>query len=269
MTSQRYRRVIVGFDGSPAAVTALDWASAEARLHGASLVICTVVPDGQEPATSDALATLRRSVQELTGGEPEVRCVPGSPAVALITACTPSDLLVLGAHGRSALAGVLLGSVSRACLHRAPCPVAVVPATGERPRHDRVIAAVDGSGPSRRALRAAAIEAELRGASLRVVHAVHWDPLGVEWITPTKEQLVAWGERLVAAELAATGVRAITEVVHGHPKEVLIQAAQEADLLVLGHRGRNPLAGLLLGSTSEHCARHAPCPVIVVRPPQD
>ncbi|ADG88581.1 universal stress protein [Thermobispora bispora] len=102
MTSQRYRRVIVGFDGSPAAVAALDWASAEARLHGASLVICTVVPDGQEPATSDALATLRRSVQELIGGEPEVRCVPGSPAVALITACTPSDLLVLGAHGRSA-----------------------------------------------------------------------------------------------------------------------------------------------------------------------
>mgnify|MGYP002622686212 CR=1 FL=1 len=270
MTSQRYHRVIVGYDGSPAAETALAWAAREARLHRAPLVTLTAVRERpEEPAATDLLVSLRRSVAAVTGDHvPDVRCVPGSPAAELVAACTPADLLVVGREGGGALAGVLLGSVSRACLHQAPCSVAVVPAGERRSRHDRVIAAVDGSAASRHALCRAADEARLRGAELRVVHAVYWDHLGVELITPTPEELVSWGERLVAAELAETGVHAATEIVHGHPKRILVQAAGNADLLVLGHRGRNPLAGLLLGSTSEHCARHAPCPVIVVRPAQ-
>lgn len=268
MTARKYERVIAGFDGSPVAVAALAWAAEEARLHGAPLVTVTVSRERtEESAAADALAALRRSVADVVGdGVAEVRCVPGSPAAEITAACTPADLLVVGTRGGSALAGVLLGSVSRACLHHAPCPVTVVPAAERRERHNRVIAAVDGSEPARHALRAAAVEAELRGAELRVVHAVYWEHLGVEMITPTPQELVSWGERLVADELAATGVDAAAEVVYGHPKQILVRSAEGADLLVLGHRSRNPLAGLLLGSTSEHCARHAPCPVMIVRP---
>jgi Universal stress protein family len=52
-------------------------------------------------------------------------------------------------------------------------------------------------------------------------------------------------------------------VVADHAAEVLVHHSAEADLLVLGLRKRNPVAGLLLGSTSEHCAQHAHCPVMV------
>jgi nucleotide-binding universal stress UspA family protein len=53
--------------------------------------------------------------------------------------------------------------------------------------------------------------------------------------------------------------------VPGHAGDVLVRHSTHADLLVIGSRGRNQLAMLLLGSTSDHCARHAGCPVMVVR----
>ena len=51
----------------------------------------------------------------------------------------------------------------------------------------------------------------------------------------------------------------------GHPAEVLVAAAQGADLLVVGSRGHVALPGRLLGSVSEHVAARASCPVVVVR----
>lgn len=267
MTSQRRHRVVVGFDGSTAAQAALAWAVPEARLHGVPLVAVTVLRDpGPDVAEEEILGPLRRLIAEIAGDGFEFRHFHGSPAAGLVAACGPRDLLVVGSAG-GGWGGPPLGSVARACLHHAPCPVAVVPEFArERPRYGRVIAAVDGSEPSRRALLFAAHEATLRGVRPHVVHAVHWDHLGVEFVTPTPEELASWGERLVATELAETGVDAEIEIVHGHPRQVLVEAAEEADLLVLGHSGHNPLAGLLLGSTSDHCARHASCPVIVVRP---
>jgi nucleotide-binding universal stress UspA family protein len=129
----------------------------------------------------------------------------------------------------------------------------------------RVIVGVDGSVHSRAALFVAAEEARLRGATLQVLHAVYWDRIGTELITPTSEQLLEWGHKLVDAELAATAVYGEPTVVPGHPGEVLVRHSGDADLLVLGTRGRNPAASLLLGSVSEHCVRHARCPVLVTR----
>jgi nucleotide-binding universal stress UspA family protein len=56
-----------------------------------------------------------------------------------------------------------------------------------------------------------------------------------------------------------------TRVVHGHPAQVLLDAANRADLLVVGSRGHGAFAGALLGSVSQHCVRHARCPVLIVR----
>jgi nucleotide-binding universal stress UspA family protein len=130
-----------------------------------------------------------------------------------------------------------------------------------------VVVGVDGSGRARQALRVAAEEARLRSAALDVVHVVHWDNIGTELLTPTVERLLGWGDKLVGAELAGTGVAGTPSVEHGYPGEVLVRHSAEADLLVLGSRGHNPVSGLLLGSTSEHCARHGHCPVMVVHLP--
>jgi nucleotide-binding universal stress UspA family protein len=57
------------------------------------------------------------------------------------------------------------------------------------------------------------------------------------------------------------------QVVQGHPAKVLIEAAANADLLVVGSRGHGGFVGALLGSVSHRCVAHATCPVVVVPPP--
>ncbi|MCX4618160.1 universal stress protein [Streptomyces viridodiastaticus] len=56
-----------------------------------------------------------------------------------------------------------------------------------------------------------------------------------------------------------------TEVHYGTPASVLLRAARDASLLVVGSRGLGGFAGLLLGSVAQHCVQHAACPVVVVR----
>jgi nucleotide-binding universal stress UspA family protein len=53
--------------------------------------------------------------------------------------------------------------------------------------------------------------------------------------------------------------------VRGHPAQVLLDAADRPDLLVMGSRGHGGFAGALLGSVSQHCVQHARCPVLIVR----
>jgi nucleotide-binding universal stress UspA family protein len=270
------RQVLVGFDGSAGAVAALGWGAREAQLHGVGLVAFAAldtappapVPQRLSVGDSEALLdSLRNAVQKITPDHPAAfRYGIGVAAQLLIAACQAEDVLVVGARGRSLFAGLLLGSVSRACLKAAPCPVVVVREDTEPARPvGRVIVGVDASEPSRRALQVAAREAEVRGAALHAIHAVHWDHLGVELIAPATQQLVAWGKDLVAAELAGSRVAARPVILNGHPSDVLVRHSKHADLLVLGSRGHSQVAGMLLGSTSDYCTRHASCPVMVVR----
>lgn len=266
------QRVVVGFDGSESARAALAWAVAEARLHEACLEVWTVIeppPRGTpDEAAAGVAEELRVVAERITEGvRADFRVSRGGAASELCAACAESDLLVVGSRGRSPFAGLLLGSVSRACLHHARGSVAVVPAPSEPASSGgAVLVGIDTSGHSRHALLVAAQEARLRGAELQVIHAVHWDHMGVELIEPTTEQLVTWGESLIRTELAAAGVEARSMVLPGRASDVLVGLSAEADLLVLGSRGHNALAALALGSTSDHCVRQASCPVLVVRP---
>jgi nucleotide-binding universal stress UspA family protein len=268
------RKVVVGFDGSAGAAAALGWGVREARLHGAALVAFAVldaVPLAWRPhAAGDRearLASLDEAVQKIATDHPAVlRYAEGVAERELVAACRPEDVLVVGSRGLGAFTAVLLGSVSRACLKAAPCPVVVVREHAEPARPlGRVLVGVDASEPSRRALLVAAEEARVRGAALHAVHAVHWDHIGVELTVPSRRQLVGWGRSLVAAVLADSGVTARPVILDGHPADALVRHSEHADLLVLGHHRHSPLTGTRLGSTSDFCARHAPCPVMVVR----
>ncbi|TNC21575.1 universal stress protein [Amycolatopsis alkalitolerans] len=255
-------RVIAGYDSSPHAGSALAWAAAEARRWQAELHVLTVADP--RARADDLRAHLRPELDRITGGLPAEHHVEhGDAAARLVGTCTADDLLVIGSRGRGPLAERLLGSVSHACLHTARCPVVIV---REQPRPPRgvVLAGVDGSAAARHALTVAAGEARRGGAALHALHVVYWEHLGGEWIIPTVDDLVGWGKQLLEKELAETGVTALPEVIHGYPTDVLTRRSEHADLLVLGARGHSPLTTLLLGSTADHCARHARCPIMIV-----
>ena len=139
----------------------------------------------------------------------------------------------------------------------------------------RIVVGVDGSEPAVRALGWAIEEARLRGTPLLVVSAWHvpaavYGPSGFvppvsESIDQTFREVAAEAAEEAAGRAREAGVEVETDVREGHPAEILVEAAQDADLLVVGSRGHGGFAGLLLGSVSGQCAHHAPCPLVVVR----
>lgn len=141
----------------------------------------------------------------------------------------------------------------------------------------KIVVGVDGSDGSIEALRWAARQAELTGATLHVVTAwafpEHRTPFGVVFDIAESADPTARARRkldgLIADVLGShENVTLRAEVIPGNEAEVLIHAARDADLLVVGSRGRGGFAGLLLGSVSVHCVRYAHCPVVVIRHPE-
>jgi nucleotide-binding universal stress UspA family protein len=134
--------------------------------------------------------------------------------------------------------------------------------------HGRIVVGVDGSPASVDALRWAAQQAALTGASLETVTSWSYPTTygfpviaNVDWEQGARAVL----EQAITDALGEAGPPVRRRVVEGHPAQVLARAAEGADLLVVGSRGHGGFAGLLLGSVSEHVVAHAPCPVVVVR----
>jgi nucleotide-binding universal stress UspA family protein len=135
-----------------------------------------------------------------------------------------------------------------------------------------IVVGIDGADPAETALRWAVDEARRRQAPLRIVHVLEWHPVDSSELPGHTYVEVIWasGNALVGA--AVDQVRAIdpglsvrSAVLLGRPAECLLDAAHDAQLVVLGHRGRGGFAGMLLGSVPERVASHASCPVAVVR----
>ena len=143
-----------------------------------------------------------------------------------------------------------------------------------------IVVGVDGSQDSKDALRWAARQAELTGATLRVLTA--WQlpiSFGTVWQMPAtygkshdfaQKDFAEDARKTLHAEIDEVLGEDRTELVTpqlviGHPAQVLIEASRGAGLLVVGGRGHGGFAGMLLGSVSQHCVSHAACPVVVVR----
>ena len=142
----------------------------------------------------------------------------------------------------------------------------------------RIVVGVDGSEHADSALRWALEEAMLRDAAVEAVHA--WNVNAVA--TPADAGLVplAWSEntelidatRDAAERLAQEQVRRVAggddrvtvSVIQGEPTDVLLAAAEDADLLVVGNRGHGHLMQVLFGSTSARVSDRSHCPVVVV-----
>ncbi|WP_307791214.1 universal stress protein [Streptomyces actuosus] len=138
-----------------------------------------------------------------------------------------------------------------------------------------ILAGIDDTPNSWLAADWAATEAELRGSALRLVHAVGpgpeigYDETGADLTRQVFETVTGMldeSRARIGASHPSLSIDAF--VAHDRPAEAILDAAEDADLIVVGTRGRGGFAGLLLGSVSRRVAAHADRPVVVVREPR-
>jgi len=133
---------------------------------------------------------------------------------------------------------------------------------------DEIVVGIDGDPSAATALRWAVREARLRDCRVRAVYAytepvvadVMVPPDRAEHLVQAREAALAWRD----AALGAAGYDVEVEVRIGPAGPCLIDAAQGAELLVVGCREHHPLYRLVHGSVSQYCVAHAPCPVVAV-----
>jgi nucleotide-binding universal stress UspA family protein len=134
----------------------------------------------------------------------------------------------------------------------------------------RIVVGVDGFESSKAALRWAIRQAKLTGAAVDAVIAWHI-PAGAGWIpTPDmpdyqEDAVTVLAEAINEMCTVDPDVQVCPRVLQGRAGQVLVEAADGADLLVVGAEGHRGLAEALLGSVGQYCANHASCPVVVMR----
>jgi nucleotide-binding universal stress UspA family protein len=137
----------------------------------------------------------------------------------------------------------------------------------------RIVVGVDGSESGERALRWAVHEAFHRpGATIKAVKAYSVDgpDANTQWYRAQSETNAqdVLGAQVVRALNDNPRVAVTTQVVQGNAVEALLDAAQAADVLVLGSHGHGRIFHAMLGSVAEACVRMATCPVLVVPAPR-
>ncbi len=278
MTGKMYG-IVAGYDGSPGAAQALRWAAREARARDTALTVCLAwTPDHVELPTETGLCDLaRQHGQEiLTRGLPYAESLlgpgrvradlaGGAAARVLCERSRNAEMVVVGSRGHSELPGLRLGSVSWQVAGHASGRVVVVRGPW-RPANQApgpVVAGVDGSPGGRAAIAFAFEEAALRGVPLLAVCALTDAPGRLGEIRRIREDF----EDLMTDEAKAhPEVSVWHRVLPGTPRAALLTAAAEAQLLVVGARGRGGFEEMSLGSIAHAVLQYAACPVAVVRP---
>jgi nucleotide-binding universal stress UspA family protein len=278
LVAEELSPVVVGVDGSDPSHVALRWAADEAVRRGRPLRIMhalepwTEVPFYPVAMMTEILqqaggAILERAIGEVRGRHPGLGVTTAldvePPAVALRRQAEEAYEVVVGHRGRGGFASLLLGSVSLHTVGYANAPVVVV-RDGDRPEQREVVVGIDLSKHAAAALRYAFDAAVLREALLRVIYA--WCPpegpyavLEVAELAQAVRQeahgiVASWRERYPQVAVAE-------ECPREHPVKALVEASEDADLVVVAARGHT---GLRLGSVSHGLIHHARCPVAVV-----
>jgi nucleotide-binding universal stress UspA family protein len=233
-----------------------------------------------EDDLAEKLVARARERIEKRGIKANSQVLKGYPATAIVDFAhdSKSDIIMVGSHGHSGIARIIMGSTARTVVRTAPCSVEVVRGTGRQPDGRlRIILATDGSAYSFTAARSIASRPWPAGSEVRIISVM--DP-GIPAIDPwysagrllerIREEQTRHAETATAEAsqiVSATELAVSKLVVSGIPKWRIPDEAREweANLIVLGSHGRRGVTRLLMGSVSEAVAMHAHCSVEVVR----
>ncbi len=296
--------ILVGVDGSPSSLAAVEWAARDAEMHGIPLNLVHVSPAVTEffgsvppaPLPDDYSSWQEQHAHQILEEAHKIAAEAAAPSGAyqisgevlynapilptLIDLSKHAQMVVVGCRGQTAVARALLGSVSSGLVHHARCPVAVVhdddiPASASS--HAPVVVGVDGSPASQLATDIAFDEAARRGVGLVALHA--WSDMGpldfgrpgqspIEWSNFEVREQELLAERLAGWQERYPEVAVHKVVVSDRPAPRLLQQAETAQLVVVGSHGRGGFTGMLLGSVSRAVVNSARVPVIVARKPE-
>jgi nucleotide-binding universal stress UspA family protein len=246
------RPILVGVDGSVSSLEAVRWAARETAHRDAPLrLLHGCLPDEPAEQGRDWLREAESAAREVTDVPIRTAWRLGPPTDELAVASRSAALVVLGSRGLGGISGLTLGSVTVAIAGYGYCPAVVVrgeapPATGP------IVVGADGTALSDAAVEFAFGAAAAREVPLIAVRAVA--PAGDP--EDLGDRLAPWQSKYPDVELRA-------QTVEDRPVRALLHAARDAQLVVVGARGRG---GFGLGSTSRALLRYADCPVTVLRP---
>lgn len=295
--STEIRDIAVAVDGSESAAKAIAWAANAAAKRKTSVTLVSAYhlpqfmyaegmvppPELYEELAAEAQDKVDAAYQAIKAFDENIEVkgyvYESSPIDLLLKVSQSAEMIVMGSRGRGGLSGLVLGSVSAAVVSHAHCPVVVVRADShvtEQNKYGPVLVGVDGSEVSRAALRRAFEEAQARGAVLQALHA--WSDSAMsssmvglvqahqQWEQAVNEekQLLERELEPLRAEFPEVEVEALSEC--DNPVKLLVNKAQDAQLVVVGSRGRGGFTGMVLGSTSRALLQSVPCPLMVVRP---
>ncbi|MCX5150764.1 universal stress protein [Streptomyces sp. NBC_00320] len=286
------RTLVVGVDGSPQSRAAADWAAREAVRRDLPLHVVhawlwaplggPMVQD-RDTEAQRADDVLKEVEGELAHRYPDLvltaEVLSDVPVPALLRAAKDAELLVIGTRGHGALVGFLLGSYGRQVIAAAECPVVSVRSAHGRPvavpeEGEVVVGQQGGVEESAEVLRVAFEAAVARKVPLRAVRAWSLPPVygyspGSMWIADQFGGLepyekAALEQALEPWRLKYPEVEVVTHVEQGSGGHVLLTAASDAQLLVVGRRVRESAVGAHIGSVAHAVLHHAVCPVAVV-----
>ncbi len=282
--------VIVGVDGSFAAIRAARWAAAVAVKLGTPLHIVHAKPIiGHN--LSDAIAGLRASEiaaqresaeailqaaeHAVRGDFKDLRITAAqvdSPAdETLVDLSRSARMIVLGSDELSLGTAILVGSTTTAVAAHSVCPVVAWRGDTTTPTRQPIVLGIDHDDDSRVAITAAFEFAHRLGLGVTAVHTwskrrpagdvtlpfmIDWDQFENDERQHLSDSLAPWIKMYPDVE--------VTQVVDPNtPSRALLRRAKDAQLIVVGSRGRGLLAGALLGSTGLNLLHHSAIPVMI------
>jgi len=289
----RFRKILCPIDFSAGSRNAMLTAVRIAKAHACELIVAhawtlsstAVAGEILYPAelvkqiVDDNDRRLESAAEEARAlGAPRVtaKMIDGEPWAMLVEyaeADPTIDLIVLGTHGRTAIARVFLGSVAEMVVRHAPCSVLVVPHECKPAPFERILCSTDFSDSSRLALSLALDLEPVASRAVTLLHViepprVYAGEIGADVHTglgaSSQKLLAGWGREAIASHPAT--VASFVRI--GRPgTQVLAMLGEDNafDLIAVGSRGRTGFRRMLLGSVAERVVRQAGRPVLVAR----